>query len=466
VAGGPQPAAPGSLRRVLTLRTVVSNSAGLTFATTSFIAAAQVAQAVAGDAAWVAVLVAGVLAALVAQSFAELSGMMPSAAALRVYLQRGYREDLALAVAGLYMFVVVLVLAAEAYVLGQALHAQLPALPPPAWIALLLVVALVANWRGVEIAGRLQDVLTYLVVASILAFSVLAFARTGWRLPAALHPGGLGAVAQGAAVGVFLFVGFEWVTPLAEEVTDEALVARGMLAAVGLLTLAYMAITTAMGHVLRPAELGGSTPQMAFATRVAGTLGGLWMVAVCLGASATTFNAGLTAASRFLYATAREGSAPAWLARVHPRYLTPHHALLALFAVTLAATAVVYVTGGFAAIVDLGAAMEAAVYALASVAVLRLRHREPGTPRPYRAPGAPAVQVLTAALFALLAVLSAVQGGWAAVALLGTGAIGAWWYARSVAPRWREAARRRRAARRQALLSGGPTGAGAGRPPG
>lgn len=436
------------LKRVLTLRTVISNSAGITFATTSFIAAGQVAATVAGDAAWIPVLVAGVLALLVAQSFAELNGMMPSAAAIRLYLQRGYRDDLALAFSALYMFVIVLVLAAEAFVLAQALHFEIPAVPPLVWIVALLFVALATNWRGVEIAGRFQDVVTYLVVASILILAALALAHAGFSLPHLLRPGGAGAVAQASAVGIFLFVGFEWVTPLAEEVTDNALIAKGMMGAVGLLTVAYMAITTAMGHFLGARALGSSVPQMLFAVRVLGAVGGVWMIAICLGASATTFNAGLTAASRFMYATAREGSAPAWLARIHPRFLTPRNALLALFAVVLLATAVVALTRAFTAIVDLAAALEGVVYFLASLAVIRLRRREPAAARPYRAAGFPWVQWLTAVVFAALAVLSAVEGGWVAVVLLLGGFAAAWGYATRVAPRLREEARRRRAAAR------------------
>ena len=450
MASGSGGAGPPPLRRVLTLRTIISNSAGLTFATTSFVAAAQVASTMAGDAAWIAVLVAGVLAMLVAQSFAELNGMMPSAAAIRAYLQRAYGDDLAVAVSGLYMFVIILVLGAEAFVLAQALHFELPAVPPLLWIALLLVAALAVNWRGIEIAGRFQDAITYLVVASLFVFGYLAFAHAHFALPHVLQPGGVGSVAQAAAVGVFLFVGFEWVTPLAEEVTDNTLIAKGMMGAVALLTVAFMVITTAMGHYLDAHALGGTAPQMLFAVRVLGAAGGVWMIGICLGASATTFNAGLTAASRFLYATAREGSAPPWLARVHPRYLTPQNALLGLFVVVAVATVAVSLSRGFTAIVDMAAALEGVVYALVSVAVIRLRRREPAAARPYRAWAVPYLQWVTTVVFGALAVLSAVQGGWGAGVLLLVGFGAAWWYTRSVVPRLREAARQRRAAARGA----------------
>ncbi|MDI3298743.1 MAG: APC family permease [Bacillota bacterium] len=445
-AAGGEPA----LRRVLRLRTVVSSSAGITFATSSFVAAAQVAASVRGDAAWWPVLLAGALTFLVAQTFAELNGMMPSAAAIRLYFRRAFRDDLALALSSLYMFVMILVLAAEAYVLAQSLHVVLPGVPAAVWIVGLLLVALAANYRGLEIAGGLQDVITYGLVLSLFVMAFLALDRVRFALPALLHPGGGAQVAQATAVGVFLFVGFEWVTPLAEEVTDNALIARGMSLAVLLLTFAYMAVTTAMGHFLSAAELAAPAPQMAFALKALGGLGGLWMVAVSLAATGSTFNAGLTAASRFLYATAREGSLPEWLAAVHPRFFTPRNALLLLFALVLAASLVVAATAGFAAVVDTAAALEGVVYALASVAVIRLRRKEPGTERPYRAWAVPWLPALTALVFAALGVVAALTAGWPALLILGGGFALAWWYARRLAPRLREAARQRRARARAA----------------
>ncbi|MBX5464503.1 MAG: APC family permease [Clostridia bacterium] len=439
-----------ALRRVLRLRTVVSSSAGITFATSSFIAAAQVAASVGGDAAGWPVLLAGALTFLVAQSFAELNGMMPSAAAIRLYFRRAFRDDLALALSTLYMFVMILVLAAEAYVLAESLRVVLPGVPAAVWIVGLLLVALAANVRGLEIAGGLQDAITYGLVLSLFALAVLALGRVHFALPGLLHPGGAARLAQGTALGVFLFVGFEWVTPLAEEVTDDALIARGMSLAVLLLALVYAAVTTAMGHFLDAAELAAPAPQMRFALKALGGLGGLWMVAVSLAATGSTFNAGLTAASRFLYATAREGSLPGWLAAVHPRYFTPRNALLLLFALVLVASLLVTATAGFAAIVDTAAALEGVVYALASLAVIRLRRKEPETRRPYRAWGVPWLPALTGLLFAGLGVVAALTAGWPALLILGGGFALSGWYAGRLAPRLREAARQRRARARAA----------------
>ncbi len=55
-----------ALRRVLPFRSVVSTSTGLAYAAISLLACVQLAAFLAGDSAWIALLIAGVLAVLAA----------------------------------------------------------------------------------------------------------------------------------------------------------------------------------------------------------------------------------------------------------------------------------------------------------------------------------------------------------------------------------------------------------------
>ena len=62
----------------------------------------------------------------------------------------------------------------------------------------------------------------------------------------------LGNVMQAAGVGVFLYVGYEWVAPLAEETTDYRLIGKGMMWAIGLLSVTYALFIAAMYAGLTP----------------------------------------------------------------------------------------------------------------------------------------------------------------------------------------------------------------------
>jgi len=393
------------LKRVLTLRTVVATSAGLTLATSTFVMAAQMAYLVAGDSAWLAILVGGLLCLAAAACFSELNGLYPSAAGIRLYFARAFSERIGLTTALLYMAVVMSIFGVESYVLSAALSQVVPGVPPLVWIVGMVAVVCVLNIRGVKLAGGFQDAVTYLLMFSLVVLGVLALARGGFHLHTPLSPGPAGNFAQAVALGIFLYIGFEWVTPLAEEVTRIPQISRGMMLALGILAVVYAVFTVAMSNVLPHAQLVASAaPQIVFARRVFGLGGAVWMLALCLGASITTFNAGLIGISRFAYASARELALPPFLARVS-RWFTPWAAVVTVCVLGLAIAVAVLFTGRYQVLMDLGAAVESLVYALAGLAVYSLRRREPEKKRPYLAGRSLFIPLVTTVVFFLLALL-------------------------------------------------------------
>ncbi len=154
------------LKKVLTLRTVVATSAGITLATSSFVAAAQVAGFLAGDSAWLAILVSGVLCLLAAACFSELNSILPSAAGIRLYLGKAFGEKIALTFSLLYMILLLVVVGAESFILSQTLTYSVPQVAPIIWITVMLVTVTLLNIRGVKVAGTFQDIVTYGVIVS------------------------------------------------------------------------------------------------------------------------------------------------------------------------------------------------------------------------------------------------------------------------------------------------------------
>ncbi|MHB9144213.1 MAG: APC family permease [Symbiobacteriia bacterium] len=447
-----------SLKRVLTLRTVISTSAGLTFSTACFVAAAQVASYLAGDAAWLAILVAGLLTLLSAAVFSELNGLFPSAAGLRLYMQKAFGEQVSLVISLMYMLVITMVVGTETYVLGHVLNFAMPAVSPIFWVVIMLVVATAMNLRGVNIAGMFQDFFTYGLIAALLVFSVLAFSRTGFHVTAPLATNGAGGLFNAVAVGVFLFVGFEWVTPLAEEVTHDSLIPKGMFWAVGILAVVYGLFTTAMTATvpaaLRQTLLASPVPHLIFAQAVLGKTGVWWLTLTSLAASITTFNAGLITISRFMYASAREAVLPKWFSQVNLRFATPQNAIVTLFAVALVVSGAVYFSGRYLTLVLMGSAMESLIYAAGAIAVLVLRRRYPDQARPFRIAGGPVIPIVTALVFAVLALGVMLQNYWVPVLLAAT-ALVIYLYVVSVVPRLkaRQAAERQTRSRRRPLAA-------------
>ncbi len=432
---------PNGLRRTIGLRTVISTSAGLTFASSTFLVVVTVGMLMGGNGSWLPILIAGILCAIAAAAFAELCGLYPNAAGIRVYVQRAFGEETAQVVALTYMSVVTLVVGAEAYVLSFVLHTAIPQIAPPIWIFLMITLATAANFRGLKVAGMLQDIITYTVVVSIVAMSVLALHRTEFHVTTLLHPGAPGSLFTAVGIAIFLFVGFEWVTPLAEEVRDHRSIARGMFIAVILLTVVYSLVATAMFATTSRVALFGTiahrtpAPHLVFALASLGRAGEWVMIVTSLFMSLTTFNAGLISVSRFIYASARDHVLPARFAHISLKYATPDVAVFTIYVIALAVSMAVYLTRSFVTLINLAAVTEAIIYSFALATVASLRKKDSDRTRPYRMLGGLSLAITGSILFLLVGLGVVMQNNpaaWGAGILLVVIAVGWFAYVRKV----------------------------------
>ncbi len=404
---------PVTLRRALGVRTVVTTSTGLAFAALEYLAAAGLVTYVAGDSAWIPIVVAGALALLAYGFFGELNGLYPTAAAIRLYMKRAMDDRAALTITFTYMTTIILVIASDAFIVGSALaHAfGEPPWVASIWIVGLLAVAVVTNLRGITVAGLLQDVATTIVIVATLVIGILALTRSGHPLRTPLQPlhgHGWASFLEAVALGVFLYSAFEWVTTSAEEVRRPSSITRGMLIAIGILCVVCAVATVAMSHTLSHGELTSAYPQLYLGVAALGHWG-LWVMAGVTAVTAlNTFNGGFITASRFIYGTAREGSLPRPLASLNDRAV-PWVPVVVLGAVSAVVALLVAVTHAWAVLVAVGAALEAMIYGVAAFCAVRLRQRQPEVPRPFRVPGLRVLGPVGVVLFGFLAVTASVS---------------------------------------------------------
>lgn len=388
-----------SLSRALPLRTAVSSSAGLASAAVNFLAAVEVAEYAGGQSAWLAILVAGVLIVFAGANFGELNGLFPSAAAIRVWIRRGVSDQFSLVSSFVYMLTVVFVIAADAFVLGHTFSRAVPAVPALAWIVALLALVSWSNSRGIKVAGAVQDSNAFVLLGTLIVFSIVVVLRTPHL--GQFHYFNLGHNwFEAVALGIFIFVGFEWVTPLAEEFQDFRAIPKGMFIALGLIAVAFglfsLALTVAFPHAKVLAH--SFVPQLLVGMRALGPFGFWWMAFVTLTTAVTTFNGGLLSASRFVYAIAREKALPVWFSRLNRRFV-PQNALFALAAASFVLAVLVYLSGQYLFLINAGAGVESFMYALSSFLVISLRRREPNRPRSFHVFGYPVVPVIIGILF-------------------------------------------------------------------
>ncbi len=393
------------LRKVVKLRTVVSTSAGLAMATSCYIAGIEVANKVAGEAAWISILVAGIMCIFAALCFSELNGMYPSAAGIKLFIERAFGEKAAITVGAFYVGCAIAVTGPETYILSSVIREVIPNVHHMVWVFLFLGVIALINIRGVAITGWVQDVLSYTMIAFMLLVGFYAIGTYGVEVKELFHTGGAESVFTAAALGVFLYVAFEWVTPLAEEVTDSSMIAKGMLLAIGILCITYVVFITGMTAVIPKEILAGSAaPHIMVGKKLFGTLGAYVFVIMSILASVTSYNAGFLNFSRFTYAMGRDNVLPRVFSKIHPDYATPWAAILILFGIALLISTYIFITKSYIRLIMVAAAIEIIIYIVMASSVIKLRFSKRDEKRPFKIPFGIVIPLVAILFFLVLLV--------------------------------------------------------------
>ncbi len=395
------------LKKVLKLRTVVSASTGMAIATSCYLAGLQVATILVGELAWISILVAGFLCLLSSMCFSELTSLYPSAAGIKLYIQHAFNEKVSMTISMFYVTLGIFMVGAESFLLASVLSSTFQVFDPFydkfLWMIFFIVIVMVINIRGVYITGLVQDIMTYAMVAFMIGVAVYTFATHNVNITLAAQSAKftLQNIIQAAGVGVFLFVGYEWVAPLAEETTDYRLIGRGMLMAIGLLTVTYSLFIVAMFVGLTPEQLASGTPipHIVFGTNLFGVAGTVCFLIMSILASVTSFNSGLLNTSRFSYAMGRDNVLPRFFSKLHSSYATPWAAILFLGAVAIIVSLATLYTEKYLFIILMAAALECFIYVVAAACVIRLRKKYPDKERSFKIPLGYTIPVIVIVVF-------------------------------------------------------------------
>lgn len=390
--------APG-LARTLGFGQVTASGVGIIIGAGIYVLLGA-ATAEAGAGVWIAFLVAGVLSALTALSYAELASMYPNAGAEYDYTRRVAPAWVAFTIG--WVMILGLVIAAAAVSLGFASYLRYFFDVPQrlgAWMLLGLVAAIAL--AGIEQSARLTVVLSTVQVAGLLAIVAIGIPHLGdENLIAGASTAG---VVTAAALVFFAFVGFDEVITLAEETTNPArTVPRALLAALGISTFLYVGVAIAGVSVLGPTALASSEQPLADVMGAAiGSRSADVVAVVAMLATTNTTLLAITASSRLQYGMADTGALPPIFGRISGRRAP-------WFAVLLSVT----VAAGFVSIGDLSLVASVTdfsvylVFIAVNVTVVLLRFWQPKRRRPFAIKGTvgriPITPVLALATIAVL----------------------------------------------------------------
>ena len=357
-------------------------------------------------------------------SFTELTTAIPHAGGPFAYSRAAFGPGIG-AVAGMATLIeFVFAPPAIALAIGAYLHVQFPELSPKLAATGAYALFMGLNIVGVHIAAMFELVITLLAVGELLVFmGVVApafqwshFAAHGWAGAGGFHIGALPGMLAATPFAIWFFLAIEGVAMAAEEAHDpHRTIPIAYLTGIVTLTLlafGVMVFAGGSGDWGALANLNDPLPQAMI--RVVGMASGWLHMLVWLGlfGLVASFHGIIVGYSRQIFALAREAYLPPVLARLHPRFATPHWAILAGGAVGIAAIfsdSVISIAGQSltASIVIMAAFGALSMYVLSMAALFRLRRDAPDMARPFRAPLYPFLPgfALVGALCALLALV-------------------------------------------------------------
>ena len=347
-------------------------------------------------------IVGGLVSLLGALCVAELGAAFPRAGGQFVFLREaygpvwGYLYGWASAVVINPASIAAIAVAFATY-LGFFLPLDSHAIKGVAILSIALLTGI--NCLGVRTGARTQNGLTLLKIGLVALLILLGFALPGgraanftpvWpRQPFAtlISPFGVAMVAA-----LWAYDGWIEITYVGGEVKEpERNLPRSIIASTVLAIVLYSLITMSFVYVLPHARLASSPLVASAAARVTMGQAGATLVAVAILISTFGANNGIVlTAARIPYAMARDGLLFRWAAGVHPRFLTPVPALVAQGIVA----SVLALSGTYDELFTYVIFTSWVFYAMSCGAVIRLRHKAPALPRPYRAWGYPVTPVV------------------------------------------------------------------------
>lgn len=286
-----------------------------------------------------------------ANSYAQMSQAFPMAGSVYTYAGRGFVPWVGFLTGWAILLDYVLVPALLYLVAAVAMNSIIGSIPVWIWLALFVVLNTIVNYLGIETTARVNKIMLIgelIVLAIFLVIGFVAVAQgkgNGFSFEAFFNgstftwPLVLGAV----SIAVLSFLGFDGISMLAEENKDSAKqIGRSMVVAL-LLAGALFIVQTWVAAMLVPNTgtllAKGDPAGTAFydAARVGG---GPWLATLTALATAIAWGfanslVAQAATSRLLYAMARDGQLPRFLAVVSPKHKVPVNATFLVAAVSL-----------------------------------------------------------------------------------------------------------------------------------
>jgi len=261
----------------------------------------------------------------------------------------------------------------------------------------VLTVILVKGVKESATSNNAMVILKLGIILFFIAVGVFLIRPSNWTAHSGFAPNGFAGISAGAAIIFFSYIGFDAVSTAAEETRNPAKdMPFVIIMSLVICTTVYVLLSLVMTGMAPWTVLGTPEPMLTAlehangpaallsASRLIIAIGAV----VAMGSVLLVFQLGQP---RIFFSMARDGLLPPFMAKVHPRFKTPHVGTIitGVFVASFSAVA------NIAEVVDLTNIGTLFAFVLVSIGVIILRIKEPNRERPFRVPGAPLTPLIS-----------------------------------------------------------------------
>ena len=385
----------------LGLRSVISVSVGLVIATSCLVSLGQGAGTI-GVIFIVAMVIACLLNMTTIASLSELNALMPNTTgglAQYTLASMGPFPTLISMVGG-YLLCNVLSSGVEAsifaYAMEQTFHLPIPRL---AYTIIMTIILLIANLRGVDMFAKIQDLVAYLLVGSMVLMGVIGALGLGTgkmiHQPMCMATN-FSSVVSMTAVAFWLFIGAEYAIPISKEVKNaKKNVPLGMMLGLIIICVVQSVIVLGFHNYTDWKQLADSAaPHLLYGVNLLGQPGKIWMAFVAALAVISSQNSGIQGLSSICQGMAKMNMMPQCFGKTNKNGV-PY---IGVWFISIAIMAFAVISNGstdaISFMILVGSVFWMISYILAHVDVLILRRRLPKAPRSFKSPGGGLLQII------------------------------------------------------------------------
>jgi len=387
----------------LGLFSAIATGVGLIVATSCLMSLGQGAS-ILGTGFIITMIIACIINILTALSMAELNALMPNlTGGLAQYTLAGMGPFVTiLTMVGGYLVCQMIAGTVECAMFGNAINSVFNT-GIPSWVlsVIMVVILMLANLRGVDLFAKVQNIVAYVLIGSLIVMGVIGALGLGSgeivNQPSNLAesiPDTFGLL----GLAFFLFIGCEFVIPISKSIKNERRnVPLGMVLSLVIILVMQILLVIGMTKYTAYETLGSSdSPHILYGTALLGKVGSYWMIVVSALAVVSTVNSAMSSFSFMCAGMAKINLLPSVFLKKN-KSGAYYIGILAIGFIEIVVNAIGLSTSdSLIFMINVAIVFWMVSYVISNINVVIFRKKLPKAPRTFKVPLGPVLPIIAA----------------------------------------------------------------------